>query len=528
MNEKLKDVQVKALAFWNKYDRKRKVQLVSVTAAVLIMLIILAVIVSRPTYTTLIECSDTVSAATITETLTANQIAYETENNGLIILVEEDELINATYLIAQEGYTARGYSIEDYTNDVGIGTTTSDRERLYKKYLEDKMVQTLESFDYVRSADVTFSLPSTNYSVLQDQEETFVSTKLTLRTSIPDGAAETMAKYIATAVGNDSTSRITIVDSQGNTLFANTEVSDSISMSATEMENIRNLFRDEVITNVTKMFTATDFSNVTVSPALNINFDKVDVVDTQFSNPDEVKYNDYSYEQEGSSGASGIPGTDSNDDDTTYYVDMGDGTTTSVTISKNEYAVSSTITHREGQRGSCDYENSSMTVVLNRYQVYDEETADIGDLTWEEFKAENGATIQMDVDTAALSQAISSASGVPMENITVMAYSVPLFNDYVSDTEFTRDILPIIIAVIILALLGFIVWRSLRPIEVTDVDTELSVEELLAATKEKQRPVDEIEAGEGSETRKAIEKFVDENPEAVGLLLRNWLNEDWD
>lgn len=26
---------------------------------------------------------------------------------------------------------------------------------------------------------------------------------------------------------------------------------------------------------------------------------------------------------------------------------------------------------------------------------------------------------------------------------------------------------------------------------------------------------------------KAIEKFVDENPEAVALLLRNWLNEDW-
>ena len=29
------------------------------------------------------------------------------------------------------------------------------------------------------------------------------------------------------------------------------------------------------------------------------------------------------------------------------------------------------------------------------------------------------------------------------------------------------------------------------------------------------------------ETRKLIEKFVDENPEAVANLLRNWLNEDW-
>ena len=39
--------------------------------------------------------------------------------------------------------------------------------------------------------------------------------------------------------------------------------------------------------------------------------------------------------------------------------------------------------------------------------------------------------------------------------------------------------------------------------------------------------VDDIDMQDKSETRKAIEKFVDENPEAVALLLRNWLNDDW-
>ena len=37
----------------------------------------------------------------------------------------------------------------------------------------------------------------------------------------------------------------------------------------------------------------------------------------------------------------------------------------------------------------------------------------------------------------------------------------------------------------------------------------------------------DIEVETKSETRKMIEKFVDENPEAVASLLRNWLNEDW-
>lgn len=528
MNEKIKNVQTKVTTFWNKYDRKKKIQIVSVASTVLIMLVILAIVVSKPTYEILVECEDTETAASITDVLTTNGIEYQAENDGKTILVEEENMIEATYLIAQEGYTAKGYSMEDYIEDIGIGTTSTDRERLHQKYLEDKMVATIESFDYVKNADVTFSMPKTSYSVLQDQEETFVSVKLTLKKNIPDGAAESMAKYIATSVGNDSTSRVTIVDSKGNTLFKNTEESDSISLNATQMENIKKLFRDEVIENVTKVFTATGYSTVTVAPNLDIDFSKVDEVDTKYYNPDEVKYNDYIYEQEGASGTSGVPGTDSNDDDSTYYIDNGDGETSSVSIKKNEYAVSNTITHKEGQQGTLNTENSSVTVVLNKYKIYEEESTDLGDLTWEQFKLENAETEVMEVETEGIAQAISSATGIPVENITVMAYSVPMFNDYVSDTEFARDILPIIVAVIILVLLAFIVWRSLRPVEVTEVETELSVDELLAATKEKQRPVEEIDVEGKSEVRKAIEKFVDENPEAVAVLLRNWLNDDWE
>ena len=39
--------------------------------------------------------------------------------------------------------------------------------------------------------------------------------------------------------------------------------------------------------------------------------------------------------------------------------------------------------------------------------------------------------------------------------------------------------------------------------------------------------LEDIELAEKSETRRTIEKFIDENPEAVAALLRNWLNEEW-
>ena len=72
------------------------------------------------------------------------------------------------------------------------------------------------------------------------------------------------------------------------------------------------------------------------------------------------------------------------------------------------------------------------------------------------------------------------------------------------------------------------VFRSTRRQEETTVEPELSVETLLESTAEEQSALDDIGYSEKSETRILIEKFVDENPDAVALLLRNWLNEDWD
>ena len=71
------------------------------------------------------------------------------------------------------------------------------------------------------------------------------------------------------------------------------------------------------------------------------------------------------------------------------------------------------------------------------------------------------------------------------------------------------------------------VFKSTRPVEVLETEPELSVEALLASTKENQQSVEDIDLNDKSETRKAIEKFVDETPEAVALLLRNWLEDDW-
>ena len=59
-------------------------------------------------------------------------------------------------------------------------------------------------------------------------------------------------------------------------------------------------------------------------------------------------------------------------------------------------------------------------------------------------------------------------------------------------------------------------------------EVSVDVDALLAATSDNDdENLEDIGYSEKSETRKLIEKFVDENPEAVANLLRYWLTEDW-
>ena len=530
MDEKLKDAQKRLVEFWKKYDKKQKTIIISITAVVLVALIILAVVLTRKEYVTLIECSDTVTAASVVESLDKGAIPYTTENDGLTILVEEENFESASYLIAQDGLTSTLYSYEDYMADGGFSATSTDRERGWQRVLEDRMKATIESFEYVKTAHVMFTMPEEKLTVLDNDEETYVSLKLSLRGEMPEGAAEGLARFVATAVGNPTTNSITIIDNAGRTLFQGSRnYEDDGSISASKNDEIRDRFQSEVINNVSKALMATGrYSTVTVSPSLDITFDKVDKVTTEYFNPDEVLDNEYIYQQEGGTSSGGVPGTDSNDDDTGYLIELGEGSNNSVMINKNDYAVSSTITSVEGERGKCNRETSQLAVTVNLYEHHDRATLEdrgtLDNMTWEEYIEENKEIRDLEIPEG-IYELIKAASGI--DNIVVIGSIIPVFDDTTDEGAFVQKILPIILAVIILALLGFMVWRSLRPVEVTEIEPELSVEELLSATRDKQQSVEDIDLEEKSETGKAIEKFVDENPEAAALLLRNWLNDDW-
>ena len=145
-------------------------------------------------------------------------------------------------------------------------------------------------------------------------------------------------------------------------------------------------------------------------------------------------------------------------------------------------------------------------------------------ITWEDFKDANDADVRLQVDEEYYAM-VANATGISADRITIIAYETPIFNDAEGFSISASDGVSIGMIILIIALLAFVVLRTMRAKKGDEEEEELSVEGMLQSTADS--GMEEIDVEAKSETRLLIEKFVDENPEAVANLLRNWLNEDW-
>lgn len=538
MNEKVKEARQKVVEFWNKYNRRQRTLIISIVLAVIVFIAGLAFILTRPEYVTLLTCDSASTASEVKNCLDEAGITTYKMSDTFVVKVLKEDKVNAEMAIATAGIEADGYSIDDYSiNDAldgGFSSTEADKEKKYIAHLESKLQSALASQEYVKAAKVTIKVPETTLSVLDTKEDTSVSIILNLKHEIESGKAENIAQWVATSVGNDSTSSVTIIDTEGNMLFRGTDYNGDDYSGETKAE-MRQAAMDIVSSNIKKLFDAAElYQTVEVSPYLDMDFDVASETEVTYNTGDREQgpYTaSYEVEQNGGTASGGIPGTDSNDDDITYEMQDASGSTSEYTLKKYEYAVNQLVSNTTRERGKIDYTSSTVSIIASSYNIYEEDKVRaaglLDDMTWDEFKTANADNVEVQVPEN-IYTLVANATGFDVDNISIIGYQIPQFVDSVDSSRSFTDYVPVILAVLILALLAFVVFKSTRPVEVIEQEPELSVEDLLATTKENQESVEDIDMNEKSDTRIAIEKFVDENPEAVALLLRNWLNDDWE
>ncbi|MDD2972100.1 MAG: flagellar basal-body MS-ring/collar protein FliF [Lachnospiraceae bacterium] len=531
MADKLKEIPKRILEWWNKFTAKQKTIMICIAAGVVLALAILVSVLTRPQYTLLVTAESTKEASTITELLEGSSLNYKVSDDGLQISILKDQLSDANLLLGANDIPVASYGIENVFSG-GFSTTESDKQKRYKLYCEGRLEEDLTAYSFVKTANVQLSIPEDDGTLIAKEEESFASIILELDGEMPDEAPASIARVVATALGNDSTQNVTIIDTNGNLLFSG-EDDFSIAGGATSQLSVKQQAENLVKNEVKKVLLGTnEFDNIEVGTNLSIDFSSKDVTQHDYTPADGqtqgVLSHEDVYNSEATNGTAGTPGTDSNTDTTTYVYEDNANSSNTVSEESRDYLPNETITSSSIPAGSIEYDNSSVSVAAIRYHVLKEEDARsqglLADVSWDEYKAANGERTKIDADPDLITM-VSRATGIGEANIAIVAYEEPMFVDKSSGGVKATDIVQIVLIVLILGLLAFVILRSMRAEKTEPEEEELSVENLLQSTPES--GLEDIEVELKSQERQVIEKFVEDNPEAAANLLRNWLNEDW-
>lgn len=529
MTDRLKGFLKTITNRWNKLTGAQKTAVISIIATVFLAFIILYFFASRTNYETLISSDNTKDISTVADLLEGEGIEYKLASDNRSLLVDSSKYSDAVLLVYSSDVPTTGLTVDELLNN-GLNTTNSERNLKNHLYIQTEIRRNLLNMNGVTDAQVTYVPQDNSYSILSERDDYPASVALIVNSDFELTSAQTIAEYVAASIGNESTEKIKVVDQNGNLLFGGKDdlYTGNVDSVLDYREKLQNTYNNNIYILLMKL----GFDDIQSMFNWSLNMDKVTELYTEqipADGQDQGLYKHYySYEAKNTAGeVSGIPGTDNNDD-TTYNIDQGIiNQGSNVNTTEIEYLPSERVTNTEYEVGAVIPGESSGSIICTKVVTYEEaelEAAGLLDgISFEEYTQANNERVQMEV-TDEVYNLVSMATGVPQNRIQIMAYEQPLFIPKTTTPINSTLIFQISLVALIIGLLLLVVFKGTKPVEVMETEPELSVEQLLATTHEPE--LSDIKLNEKSEPKRVIEKFVDEDPESVARLLRNWLSED--
>lgn len=533
MQERLKELPKRLLELWNKYTSKQKTIIISVFSGVVLALAILIVLLSRTKYVTLSTFETTNIATGVVQLLDENGIKYKLKDDKLTVEVDQKRQTDAVVLVAQSDLEETGFGINDLLN-TSISTTSGERLTRNHLYMQSNLKKDIEDMVGVDDASIHYVPQDSSTTILTAKKDTPASVFLTVNKEFDtEVTPESIAVLVAKALGNSTTDEIRVVNQYGVILYDGPKPEDEEPTH----DEIK-AFKDEISLAYKNLvyagFAANQFQLTEVLPSITVNMDKKEVyTERYYPDKDDMEqgYQSHyeSYSATGVTNDGDIPGTDSNDE-VDYMIVNSMGGSSSIDSESYDMIYNKQISNEIYETGVVDKDTSSISVVATHVEEVSE--AELRekellaeDMTYEQFKLLYGKPVKTE-PSEDLYQMVAKATGIPRENIHITTYDQYKFLEVLEEPINWEFILTIVLAVLLLAFLAYVVFRGMSPVEVTEVEPELNYSEILAEHGSN-ASLEDVEFGEKSETRILIEKFFDENPESVAMLLRTWLNDEY-
>lgn len=476
---------------------------------------------------------DSETLSSVTETLDSNKYKYKLNYAGDNILIDSKVKGKAQLAIAGSDLPTSKYTWKDAIDQNTLGLTDKEKQNIYKLAAEDTLASALETIDGVKSAKVTLTLPDDDVFAIKKTKNSQAAIVLNLTRSLTQAQIRAIANNVKASVEGLQDDCISIIDSSANTLFPFTD-NTSVGMTST-YDQIRETRKESVEDDVRQLLEPL-YDNVMVNVNLQMNFDKYTETYEEKSSPlgEDAKVGliteQHISNEEGSSTApGGEPGYGSNDEDVSYQMeDAGSQTSSSANQTDTIYAVNTRLSQTEKEVGAVDLAQSSLSIIVYQTKEYDyvelNKAKTFKDISWKDYKDQiKNESNQLEIPDA-LIESIQTATGI--SNVVINGYVRPKFIEPSSEgITVWLNILPLIILLGIVVFVAIVLMKKTGEVKVVETEPELSVEKLLYSTQEKENDLPEIQE-HVSDSYKRISEFVDDKPDLVAQLLRNWINED--
>lgn len=530
---------------WTALDKQQKIKLIAAILVVLLALAITVYFTTRTKYTVFVDNLNGTQILEFENVLDEAGIRNRRASNGTAIEVDEARLADAKIEVeASPSTNAMSFTFNDALNASGMSATESVKREALRRAKEFELSQAIQSFDGVSLATVQLTIPDPVRFLVSESEKSTASVLVETTRDLTRNEGLAIARFVCRGVEGLEMENIEIYDNRYNTLYSGEQ--DTLGMGIGSVTEMQEQEKKQLMLLLRNMYLPI-FNDVQITP--NLIYDSVitadehtstitpPVADTDTGVPTRETTETRSVT---GSPTADEPGLGTNDNAAPGYQTGTDGNYNAkekTTDVYRDYNRSETV--KSFGPGSYLRDASTIAVFLYRYIPYYQERMierdnDFTQADWEDFKLENPQRIVSDdPNLTQYVSAIASATGIDTSRVSVTVWEVPIFYDFQRTPVKIQEIIMFAVLALLILMLAYGLIRHTRPEDEEEIEPELSVEDLLVSTqleeeKEENEKLEEIDYFKDSEVKRQIEKFVNEKPEAVASLLRNWLNnEEW-
>lgn len=506
MGETIQQMRNQLNEYWHEMDKSKRNKILIISAALILTIIILTIVFTRPKYEVLYEDLSLKDMAQITKKLDEMGVKWKTpdKDNSTTILVPADMKNKIKIELASYGLPKEGYSFIDAFNDSSWTMTDYDKKERMKYALQSELSSTISEIDGIDNATVYIDVKEGTGFVLEENKmETTASVFIERTDNRPlKGETVTAIKNLVAGSVNMDPEDVKIIDSEGKLLREEDEDEDFLLTDQFVIkQNLEQRINDSLKEFLENVFGA---GNVDVRSSVKINFDSEKENIVEFAPPVEgseeglIRSMEQIEEHMVGGAEAGIPGEDPNVDLEDYQM---------IEEGNERYSkISNTINYelneinKEIRKAPGQVEDITVAVLINRNALIDGEfTAGLED---------------------EITDLIYAATGLDTKQVEVRAQN--FIKDDLESAEEKRDInwLAIMLSIVLAsAIVAFVVYRRHQE-DIDELEPEIDEETII------ETEVQDLEfETEESKMKAQIDKLVDNKPEAVAQLLRTWLNE---